>query len=69
VFETFADTLSAPGPPYDDQHLIRSYVTKEFGGQKLINGTASQVDLPMLCLWLYTIHPSSIDKAYRVISV
>jgi hypothetical protein len=49
VFETFADTLSAPGPPYDDQHLIRSYVTKEFGGQKLKNGTASQVGLPMLC--------------------
>ncbi len=67
VFETFEDTLSAPGPPYDDQHLIRSYVTKEFGGQKLKNGTASQVGLPMLCLcYIYTVQLSSIDNVSRV---
>ncbi len=71
VFETFADTLSAPGPPYDDQHLIRSYVTKEFGGQKLKNGTASQVGLHMLyhcmfILYIVTVQPSSIDNVCRV---
>ena len=41
----FQDTLSAPGPPYNDQSLIKSFVAKEFGGQKNKNGTSNQVSL------------------------